>query len=145
MTKSVIQDEQEMVGLIESGMKFEDIIALYLKKYGIVLKVPTISSFRNRRGMTSRQSRNPDLIPWGVLEVHKNAYLLEMLRLEAQVRDGKELTGRAQKRHADFLANLEADDVVVAYTEKDGFQRVPRRKSDTDIIRKPARQTRKLP
>jgi hypothetical protein len=146
MPRGKIRNHQEMRDWIESGQKYNWIVDEYQRKYNEEITVAGVASYRSRHGLTRRQVRADDLVPWFVEEPHRNLYLLEMLRLEARIRAGAKLSERELKRNRNFRENLAAADAVVHYdpTSEAGFYYVPRLETDDDIIRRPAQPTRKM-
>lgn len=145
MPRGKVRNHQEFRDWIESGKKYDWIVGEYKRKYDEEITPAMVASYRSRHGLSKRQVRHDDLVPWFVEPPHRNSYLLEMLRLEGRVRAGEELTGRAAKRHRDFRENLAAKNAVVHYepNSEDGFYYVPGEEGDDDIIRRPAQSTRK--
>ncbi|MER5851022.1 hypothetical protein ABT126_29350 [Streptomyces sp. NPDC002012] len=141
-----IQDEQEAIRWIEEGKTYAWIVEKYKEKYGIETTVPMWSTFRRRRGIETRVVRDTDLIPWKVSPAHMLAYPLVMLRVEARLRAGEELQGRAASKLASWKRMLEESGQVVYYDRDtdDGFFYVPREESDPEgaLIRRPSKGRR---
>lgn len=144
MGASKIQNEQEIIRWFDEGRTYSWMVEEYRRKYGIETRTSMFGNFRRRRGLQRRQTRNDDLLPWALEEMHRWAYPAMMLRAEARRRDGKELGEVYEARLEAWLARLRAEDVVVHYdpqTEQ-GFWYVPRREGvDLDLIRVPERKT----
>jgi hypothetical protein len=143
MGSTKIQNEQEVLRWFEEGRTYQWMVDEYNRKYHIETTIPMWANFRKRRGLARRITRDDDLIPWDVKRVHRWAYPLAMLRLEARRRAGFELRPDDQHRLASWLEGLGADDAVVYYDPdtEEGFFYVPREPSDDDLIRRPKRKT----
>ncbi|MFI8294283.1 hypothetical protein ACIGBL_34905 [Streptomyces sp. NPDC085614] len=139
MPPKKIQDEQEVVRWFVEGRTYEWMQQTYRDKYGIDTSIPMWSAFRRRRGIDRRNLRDDNLLPWKINEKHRYLYPAMMLRTEARLRAGKELTARDGQRLARWNAMLTDGRLVVHYdasTERGWFY-VPREESDSDIIRRP--------
>jgi hypothetical protein len=140
-------NEQEVIDWFEEGKTYQWMCEEYRRKYNIETVPSLWGNFRRRRGLTRRITRNDNLIPWFVKEDHRWAYPLAMLRVEARQRDGRELRLVDEQRLESWKAMLEEKNVVVAYDPdtEEGFTYVPRKKTDTDIIREPKTKTTQRP
>ncbi|WP_040336720.1 hypothetical protein [Candidatus Blastococcus massiliensis] len=147
MPASKIQDEREVIRWFEEGRTYGWMVAEYRRKYGIETVPSMFGNFRGRRGLQRRIARDAELIPWSVENRHRNAYPLQMLRVEARVREGFPISASDRERLDSWRATLRREDVVVAYdpTAVDGFQYVSRLPEDSDLIRRPPRTTRQRP
>ena len=143
MPASKIVNESEVIRWIEEGRPYQWMVDEYLRKYQISTVPTMFANIRQRSGLTRRLIRDDNLIPWLVKAEHRSAYPLAMLRVEARRRAGKPLRATDQARLRSFKAMLERDDVVVHYDpeSEQGFRFVPRRPSDTDIMRAPRTKT----
>lgn len=138
--RSKIVNEQEIVTWFKEGRTYPWMVQQYRDKYGIEVGVTMFSNFRRRRGLKRRNLRDRNLIPWAVKLEHRYDYNLAMLRLEARVRAGKELTPEEAGRLRTWKRGLEEADAVVHYEPEtaDGFFLVPRRPGiDKDLVRVP--------
>ncbi|MFG3223246.1 hypothetical protein ACGF07_00475 [Kitasatospora sp. NPDC048194] len=137
--KTLVQNEQEAIRWIEEGKDYQWIVEKYLEKYKIQTTTSMWATFRHRRGLKRRLTRNTDLIPWEVKPEHRWAYPVVMLRFEARRRDGKTLKPADQTRLDAWKADREQENTVVYYDPhtEDGFFYVPREPSDTDLVRVP--------
>ncbi|ATI18893.1 immunity repressor [Streptomyces phage Animus] len=143
MAKRKIQDEQEVIRWFEEGKTYQWMIDEYKRKYNIDTVASMWGNFRRRRGLDRRITRDDDLIPWFVKEEHRWKYPVAMLRVEARLRDGQELSETDKARLESWKEMLEEEKAVVHYDPdtEDGFFYVPREASDTDLIRKPKEKT----
>lgn len=143
MGASKIQNEQEVLRWFEEGRTYQWMVDEYNRKYHVETTIPMWANFRRRRGLQRRITRDDELIPWDVKRVHRWAYPLAMLRLEARKRAGFELREEDQHRLDRWHQTLTEDNAVVYYDPEteDGFFYVPREATDTDIIRRPKRKT----
>lgn len=144
MAASKIQDEAEVIRWFDEGRTYQWMCEEYERKYGI-RTVPSLwGNFRRRRGLARRMVRDDNLIPWAVNKEHRWAYPLAVLRMEARMRAGAELTPSDAARLESWKKSLYEREVVVHYEPDtvDGFFYVPRRKDiDHDLIREPERKT----
>ncbi|MGW2770170.1 hypothetical protein [Streptomyces sp. NPDC001275] len=147
MAKRKIQDEQEVIRWFEEGRTYQWMIEEYKRKYHIETVPSMWGNFRRRRGLDRRITRNDDLIPWEVKEEHRYKYPVAMLRLEARVRDGRQLTANEQGRLDSWKEMLAEENAVVHYDPEtdDGFFYVPRQEGDDDLIHRPKRKTTRRP
>ncbi|WP_405978876.1 hypothetical protein [Streptomyces sp. NBC_00158] len=156
MPASKIVNEQEVIQWFREGKTYPEMIRLYEEMYQITTTAPMWSSFRRRRGLSRRNLRADDLLPWKMKEEHRHQYPPIMLRIEARLREEKAalergeeperpVSDRDKKRLASWKKGLTADgqDLVVHYDAEteEGFFLVPRRPEDTDLIRTPPRKT----
>ncbi|WDS51745.1 immunity repressor [Streptomyces phage Triumph] len=143
MAKRKIQDEGEVIRWFAEGRTYQWMIDEYKRKYGIDTVASMRGNFRKRRGLDRRITRNDDLIPWFVKEEHRWKYPVAMLRVEARLRDGQDLSETEQARLASWKEMLSEEKAVVHYDPdtEDGFFYVPREPGDTDIIRAPKEKT----
>ncbi|MEU6883247.1 hypothetical protein [Streptomyces sp. NPDC046712] len=141
MPPKKIQDEQEVVRWFMEGRTYEWMQQTYKEKYGIDTSIPMWAAFRRRKGLDRRNLRDDNLLPWKVNEEHRHRYPAMMLRAEARLRAGKELTGRSGQKLANWKQMLTDDELVVHYdaATEQGWFYIPREDSDTDLIRRPAR------
>lgn len=143
MPGSKIVDEQEVLRWFRDGWTAPEMIDYYRRVYNIETSPSMWGNFRKRHALPAKNVRDTTLIPWQVEERHRFKYPLELLRLEAQVRAGRVLSGEDAARHDSFLKRLQEKKEVVEYRPDtdEGFHYVPRQAQDTDIIRRP-RQAR---
>ncbi|AWY07595.1 immunity repressor [Streptomyces phage Yosif] len=138
-----IQDEQEVIRWFEEGRTYAWMVEEYKRKYNIETVPSLWGNFRRRRGLDRRLTRNDDLIPWHVKVEHRWAYPLAMLRAEARLRDGKELSEVEQGRLDSWKTMLTEENAVVHYDPdtEEGFFYIPRQEGDTDLIHAPKVKT----
>jgi hypothetical protein len=143
MPASKIVDEQEVRRWFAEGRTYAWMVAEYQRKYQLIVVGSMFGNFRRRRGLERRIVRDDELIPWHVLEQHRHAYPVQMLRAEARRRSGRPLREADQKRLPAWLDRLRREDLVVHYdaASEDGFSLVPRLPADDDIIRRPPSKT----
>lgn len=144
MAATKIQDEAEVIRWFEEGKTYAWMTEEYERKYNISTVPSLWGNFRRRKGLTRRIVRNDDMIPWAVLETHRWAYPLALLRMEARQRAGFELSKLDQNRLDSWHEKLAVDDLVVHYDSdtEEGFFYVARRPGiDKDLIREPDRKT----
>jgi len=139
MPGSKIVDQQEVLRWFADGWTAPQMIEEYRRKYNLETSPSMWGNFRKRHGLAARNVRDTSLIPWQVEERHRFRYPLEMLRLEAQARAGRQLRGDDAARHDSFLKRLQERGEVIEYLPEteDGFHYVSRRPQDRDIIRAP--------
>ncbi|MEW1694472.1 hypothetical protein [Streptomyces sp. NPDC091278] len=141
MPPTKIKNEQEAIRWLEEGKTYAWIVEQYKKKYDTDTTIAMWSTFRRRRGIETRVVRDTNLIPWKIAKKHMLAYPLVMLRIEARLRAGEELVGRASSKLANWKKMLKETDQVVYYDRdtEDGFFYVPREESDAEdaLIRRP--------
>lgn len=139
MAGSKVQNHQELKRWIEEGRTYSWISEQYLTKYNIEFSVSGVSEYRRRHGLSRRQARDRDLIPWDVRPEHDNRYILAMLRTEASIREGFEPSQAYVRRLENWRERLEEGDLVVHYDPDtdEGFFLIPREPQDDDIIRHP--------
>ncbi|MFF3249749.1 hypothetical protein ACFYWP_01795 [Actinacidiphila glaucinigra] len=143
MAKRKIQNEQEVIRWFEEGKTYQWMIDEYKRKYGIETVPSMWGNFRRRRGLDRRITRDDDLIPWEVKEEHRWKYPVAMLRVEARLRDGRELTDADRARLESWKEMLAEEDAVVHYDPdtEDGFHYIKRQAGDVDLIHRPPRKT----
>lgn len=136
---SKIEDRQEFVRLVRSGMRNREIVDYYAQR-GIHLRPNTISMAKRRYGLDVHEWHT-DLIPWVINQDHQGLYAAKMLRLEGRRRRGEPLTD-AQLRYLENWKKKMMEDGTVIHYEHDtdeGWFYVPRRDGvDTDLIRDPS-------
>ena len=103
-----------------------------------------------RAGFTQTRPSYKDVLPWEIADEHKSTAIMERFRSIVKQKSGGELSDRETKLLQDWLQDLAAYDVVVAYhkdappnsaSRKGGFYYVPRTDQDQWIIREPATPT----
>jgi hypothetical protein len=144
MGASKIQNEQEVIRWFEEGRTYSWMIEEYRRKYNIDTVPSMWGNFRRRRGLDRRIARDDELIPWEVKREHRWDYPVMMLRREARLRAGFDLSEDEAHGLEIWKQNLAKEDAVVHYDPdtEDGWFYVPRRKGvDTDLIRVPERKT----
>ncbi|MER5632178.1 hypothetical protein [Streptomyces nitrosporeus] len=140
---SKIVDEEEVRKWLQEKKTYKWMVEYYRDVYKIETTISMWANYRRRHRLQRRITRDDDLIPWHVEKQHRWRYDLVMLRLEARLREGQELTAREAQRLSSWRASLEEENAVVHYDPEtaDGFFLVPRTSEDTDIIRQPAEKT----
>ncbi|MFF0234351.1 hypothetical protein [Micromonospora sp. NPDC005254] len=143
--KPKIQNADEAIQWITEGRTYTWMTAEHERKYSIRISPSGWSYFRRTHGLDPRQVRDEELIPWGVEPRHKYNYLVVLLRAEARRRAGKTLNQDDIYRVDALLRDLKERHAVVHYDPdtEEGFHLVPREPEDEDIIRQPAKVTRK--
>ncbi len=136
---SKIQDEQEVIRWFREGRTYRWMCEEYERKYNISMTQSAFSNFRRRRGLDRRITRDDELIPWEVMQEHRWAYPLMMLRFEARRRTGAPISETDERRLDAWLLELKDLHGVVLYDPDtpDGFYIVAREEGDDDIIRRP--------
>lgn len=138
--RTKIVSEQEVRRWFEEGRTYQWMTDEYRRKYNIETGVSMWSNFRHRRGLPRRIARNDDLLPWAVSEKHRWAYPATMLRLEARLREGMELSDESAHRLSLWKQRLDKAGAVVHYDAEtdEGWFYVERRDGiDIDLIRTP--------
>jgi uncharacterized protein (DUF2384 family) len=136
----VVPGPAELKNMLDRGMTHQEIADEVHRRTGHSVTRNAITMAIKRGGVEHRGiDRYEDLIPWRVRDVHSRHYALAILRLEARRRRDKRLSPEEEKRLASWLAKLMRKDLVVYYEpdSTDGFYLIPRRTSDSDIIRQP--------
>ncbi|MFE2104297.1 hypothetical protein ACFXAF_00225 [Kitasatospora sp. NPDC059463] len=140
--KTLVQDRAEAIRwLVDEGRDYKWMVAKYREKYNIETTVSMWASFRARNGLPRKIARDENLIPWEVRMEHRWAYPVVMLRFEARLREGRDISEVDQSRLDSWKQMLRDDKLVVHYVPDtdDGFFYVPREKQDNDLIRAPRR------
>lgn len=142
-----IVDEGEVKKWFAEGKSYPWMVETYMSKYGIEIGESAFGNFRRAHGLSRRNVRDDNLIPWLVKPEHRHAWPLTMLRLLARRRAGQELSIKRNHDLDVWLKGLERDNVVVHYDPDtpEGFHYVTRLKKDDDVIRFPPRRTTKQP
>lgn len=143
MSASKIVNESEVIHWFEEGKTYQWMCDEYLRKYNIETVPSLWGNFRRRRGLARRITRDDELIPWFVLERHRWAYPLAMLRVEARRRAGRAIREVDFARLAPWRQDLVERSLVVHYdpATEQGFFYVPARPDDADLIRVPDHKT----
>lgn len=140
-----IQNVDQALRWIKEGRTYKWMVEEHERLYGIRVATSTFSNLRVRYGLPRRINRDDGLIPWKVKPEHRWNYQLQLLRAEARARAGLPLKPHDAERLPGWHRTLERENVVIHYDPDlpDGFVYVPREKTDTDIIRRPARPSAK--
>lgn len=115
MPASKIQDERGIIRWIEEGRTYGWMVDEYRRKYDLQTVPSMFGNFRSRRGLQRRIARDGELIPWSVDPRHRNSYPLQMLRVEARLREGRAVSASERERLDSWRAGLQRSRVVVAY------------------------------
>ncbi|MBO3103471.1 hypothetical protein [Cellulomonas fengjieae] len=138
MPATNIQDEAEVIRWFEEGRTYAWMSQEYERKYNIETVPSLWGSFRRRKGLARRITRDHHVIPWPVREEHRWNYILALLRMEARRRAGATLSDADAGRLERFRVQLAESGLVVHYDAEtaEGFHCVPRRPGiDQDLIR----------
>lgn len=138
-----VQDWAEVQRWFDEGRAYSWMQEQYLEKYHIETSKSMWSTLRRTIGAEPRLTRDTDLLPWRVKEEHRFNSIPDLLRFEARVREGKRLVSSEARRLKLFRERLDRENRVVHYdpdTEQ-GWWLLPRKESDDDIVRKPAKAT----
>lgn len=128
----ILPSDSMLQKYIERGMTHQQIADLITKESGVPVARSTVSAALSRAGLTTRV-RYDEVIPWKRIKTeHNHHYALTMLRLEARLRAGQELTEDQQKRLDSWKQRLADEDAVVVYLPNtdEGFFYVRRKPSD---------------
>ena len=140
MAASTIQDEDEVIRWFSEGRTYAWMSEEYERQYDITTAASVWADFRRRKGLSRRVVPDTGLVPWHVEEVHRWAFGLAMLRMEARRRAGAALAPGDTVRLTGWRRELAWRGLVVHYdadTEQ-GLCYVPRRPGvDLDLIREP--------
>lgn len=128
--------------LLRQGLTHAEIAERLTQETGEQITRVAVSVALHRAGDTDEKPRYDDLIPWRVKMPHMRQYPVLMLRAFARRRAGHELPEDLNRKLNLWLGRLEDEQIVVAYSEEDGFTYVPRKASDkgpdgTFLIRRP--------
>lgn len=102
-----------------------------------------------RAGFTKERATYKDVLPWEISDEHKSTAVMDRFRAIVKQKSGGELNAQEERLLREWLDELAANDVVVAYhkdapansaSRKGGFYYVPRKPEDQWIIREPAEQ-----
>ena len=140
MAASTIQDEDEVMRWFSEGRTYAWMSEEYERRYNITASASLWADFRRRKGLSRRVVPDTGLVPWHVEEVHRWAFGLAMLRMEARRRAGAALAPGDTVRLAGWRRELAGCGLVVHYDAdiEQGFCYVPRRPGlDLDLIREP--------
>lgn len=136
--KIVLEDEIDR--WIEEGRTYRWMADEYMRKYNLDVSPSLFSSYRYRKGLGRKISRDEELIPWVVERQHRWEYPLAMLRVEGRRREGRPLRESDARKVDSWKRDMQERGVVVHYdplTEA-GFYYVPKRPGvDNDLIRVP--------
>lgn len=135
-------DIERVRALQRQGLTHAEIAERLTEETGEKITRVAVSVALHRAGDTDPKPRYDDLIPWRVKMQHMRQYPVLMLRAFGRRRAGQPLTDELNRKLNLWLARLENEQVVVAYSEDEGFHYVPREGTDTGpegyaLIRKP--------
>jgi hypothetical protein len=145
MPAPLIQDATEVRRWFDEGLTYREMSERHLEKYGVKITPTAFANFRARHGLKRRIARSTNLIPWAVKPEHQMRYMVQMLRCEARLREGRDISETEQHKLDLFKGRLRDEDAVVHYepdTEQ-GFFLVAREEYDEDMVRMPPRVTKK--
>lgn len=138
---------------LERRLKYSEMVEYYRSRYNLDITASTITTWRNYLGIpASRQVWSEELVPWALKKEHRNHRIAQFLRMESRRRNGEHLRPGDLKNLDEFLDELQSAGKVIDYypeprlvdgVMKEGFDTPLRRPEDTDIIRWPARVTRR--
>lgn len=104
-----------------------------------------IDYWARKYGLMPEKERytHKDYIPWTVLAADHNDGIARVLRWYSKQQQGGEISDVAKAQIDKVLRFLKRENVVINYTEEDGWHMVPRNSSDApgDIIRRPPGST----
>lgn len=141
MNTQLVPDKTQMRKYLEKGLTQQQIVEQYEADTGIRVARSAIGLAIARYDLQSAvpRKRYSELIPWPLMQEHRQHRDVKMLRLESRRRQGLDVSEPELRRLENWLEALADADAVVMYhpdTEQ-GFWWVPREKRDTDIIRQP--------
>lgn len=99
-----------------------------------------------RAGYTEPLATYKDILPWEIADEHKTVAIMERFRSIVKQKKGAKLRPEEEARLQQWLADLEANGLVVSYhkaappnsaSSKGGFYYIPKSESDDWIIRRP--------
>jgi hypothetical protein len=99
-----------------------------------------------RAGYTEPLATYKDILPWEISDEHKTVAIMERFRAIVKQNKGAKLRPEEEKRLQQWLADLKANGLVVAYhraappnsaSSKGGFYYIPKTEQDDWIIRRP--------
>ena len=141
MTQRKVPDRLRMEAYLKLGLSNRGIAEQYEKDTGIRVSPNAITMALQRYGLKSNNPREryDDLLPWQLRPEHAMHTEARLLRLEARRRRGKSLSDTELKWLTNWLGYLRDANAVVTYNpdSEQGFFLVPRKDSDTDVIRRP--------
>ena len=135
-----LPDDTTLWRLREMNWTLSDIA----EKYGVTDSA--VWQAIERAGFTTNVQTYTDLLPWDVAEEHRMTAIMARFRAINRQKQGLELSENQGRLLNNWLANMEAHNVVVAYhpdappndaSRKGGFYYVPREPGDKWIIREP--------
>lgn len=141
---SKIQDEDEVKRWFAIGWTYQRMGEEHRRKYGVAVPPSTLSDFRRRHHLPRRNVRNVELLPWAVLDYHRQAYEAAMLRAYARRLAGHVQDDDIEQRIDAFLRRLTTENKVVDYNPEVGFALVDRRADEPEgtLVRQPPEEFR---
>lgn len=138
MSKTKIRDRHEAEQWVREGRTYDWCRFMYRQKYQVETSRSMWEKIRRQLKLDPRIVRNQALIPWPIMEQHKNAYVLDMLRTEARLRAGAPISMRRLTAVYGFKRRLRIEGKVINYDPANGFSKVgPRPGIDLDLIFEP--------
>lgn len=127
----------------QSGVTFKEMVELWFEISGERSSHPAmIKRCQSYDWYVPRQMRHAGgpLTPWkDIRDEHTYQHDIQMLRKVSALRAGHKFNETQRKRIDGFIKGLHADNCVIMYRRDtiQGFYRVPREKTDTDLVRLP--------
>lgn len=114
------------------GYSYKEIQKITFAITGNYLALSSVGSALHRAGLTEKQDRYHDEVPWRVKPQHAAAYPVRMLRDLGRIRRGGELPEAEYERFRDWVQKVEEAQCVVAYDpdSETGFHYVPAGEGD---------------
>lgn len=138
----VLPDGDALLRMVAQGMTQQEIADETYRETGIRVTRAAVSAALARAGAPPMRSRYSELLPWRVRVEDDNHYALRMLRAEARLRSGSQISDREFRRLEAWKKTLKENGAVVHYDPEvkhaPRFFYVPARPGiDRDLIRVP--------
>lgn len=138
----VLPDGDSLLKMVAKGMTQQEIADETFRDTGVRVTRAAVSAALARAGAPPMRNRYSELLPWRVRAEDDNHYALRMLRAEARLRAGSQVSDRELRRLEAWKKTLKENQAVVHYDpdvkHSPRFFYVPARPGvDTDLIRVP--------
>jgi len=109
------------------GFSYKDIQKITFAMTGRQVALSTVGASLHRAGLTEKQDRYQDEVPWRVKPQHAAAYPVRMLRDLGRIRRGGDMPDDERLRFFSWVRTIEESQHVVAYDpdSDQGFHYVP--------------------
>lgn len=123
MPAKVLPHTTELKKMLERGMTHQEIADAISRTTGYTVKRSTVSAAIHRAGLSERNKKYTEEIPWTVREEHLTHYAARMLRALGRRRAGIQNSEEMDRRLNGWLAQLRREHAVVLYVPEttEGF------------------------